>query len=107
MPGLHGKVAAVYGAGPSEGGPGSDIGTRYVMSCSPYDLKDYFLKELADGQQRQVEAHVQSCSGCRQELERLRLTGAALCSLPDEEIPQRIGFVSDPVFERSRWAAFW
>jgi anti-sigma factor RsiW len=77
------------------------------MSCSPYDLKDYFLKELADGQQRQVEAHVQSCSGCRQELERLRLTGAALCSLPDEEIPQRIGFVSDPVFERSRWAAFW
>jgi len=77
------------------------------MSCSPFDLKDYFLKELTDPQQRQVEAHVQNCSGCREELDRLRLTGVALCSLRDEEIPQRIGFVSDPVFERSWWAAFW
>ena len=77
------------------------------MNCSPFDLRDYFLKELTDPQQRQVEAHVQDCSGCREELDRLRLTEAALCSLRDEEIPQRIGFVSDPVFERSRWAAFW
>ena len=29
------------------------------MSCSPFDLRDYFLKELPDPQQRQVEAHVQ------------------------------------------------
>ena len=77
------------------------------MSCSPFDLRDYFLKELTDPQQRQVEAHVQDCSGCREELDRLRPTQAALCSLRDEEIPQRIGFVSDPVFERSWWAAFW
>jgi len=77
------------------------------MTCSPFDLKDYFLKELTDPQQRQVEAHVQDCSGCRDELDRLRLTGAALCSLREEEIPQRIGFVSDPVFQPSWWAAFW
>ena len=77
------------------------------MNCSPFDLKDYFLKELTDPQQRQVETHVQNCSGCREELDRLRLTEAALCCLREEEIPQRIGFVSDPVFERSRWAAFW
>jgi hypothetical protein len=77
------------------------------MSCSPFDLKDYFLKELTEPQQRRVEAHVQDCSGCREELDRLRLTEAALCSLREEEIPQRIGFVSDPVFERSWWAAFW
>ena len=77
------------------------------MTCSPFDLRDYFLKELTDPQQRQVEAHVQGCSGCREELDRLRLTEAALCSLRDEEIPQRIGFVSDPVFERSWWGAFW
>ena len=32
---------------------------RCVMSCSPFDLKDYFLKELADPQRRQVEAHVE------------------------------------------------
>ena len=81
------------------------------MSCSPFDLRDFYLKELTDPQQRQVESHVKDCSACREELERLRLTQAALSSLRDEEIPQRIAFVSDPVFEPSRaqrwWAALW
>jgi anti-sigma factor RsiW len=81
------------------------------MSCSPFDLRDYYLKELTDPQQRQVEAHVKDCSDCRVELERLHLTQAALFSLRDEEIPQRIAFVSDPVFEPSAarrwWTAFW
>jgi hypothetical protein len=44
-------------------------------------------------------------------LERLRLTEAALFSLRDEEVPQRIAFVSDKIFEpapwRRAWAAFW
>jgi hypothetical protein len=48
---------------------------------------------------------------CREELDRLRATEATLMTLGDEEIPQRIGFVSDPVFEPSAlarwWAAFW
>ncbi len=82
------------------------------MSCSPFDLRDYFLQELADPQQRQqVESHVRTCQPCREELERLQLTEAALFSLREEEIPQRIAFVSDKVFEPSpvrRWlAAFW
>jgi anti-sigma factor RsiW len=81
------------------------------MSCSPFDLRDFYLKELTDPQQRQVEAHVRDCSACREELEQLRLTQAALFSLRDEEIPQRIAFVSDPVFEPSAprrwWNAFW
>jgi anti-sigma factor RsiW len=81
------------------------------MSCSPFDLRDYYLKELTDPQQRQVEAHVKDCPACREEVDRLRLTEAALFSLREEEIPQRIAFVSDPVFEPSRagrwWAAFW
>ena len=81
------------------------------MSCSPFDLRDFYLKELTDPQQRQVEAHAKDCPACRQELEQLRLTQAALFSLRDEEIPQRIAFVSDPVFEPSRaqrwWVAFW
>jgi hypothetical protein len=51
------------------------------------------------------------CSGCREELDRLQLTEAALFSLRDEEIPQRIAFVSDKIFEPSpirRWlSAFW
>jgi anti-sigma factor RsiW len=81
------------------------------MSCSPFDLRDYFLKELTDPQQRQVEAHVKTCPPCREELERLQLTEAALYRLRDEEIPQRIAFVSDKIFEPSpllRWiSAFW
>lgn len=81
------------------------------MSCSPFDLRDYFLKELPDPEQRQMEAHVKNCQACREELDRLRLTEAALFSLREEEIPQRIAFVSDKVFEpspwRRWWAAFW
>jgi hypothetical protein len=81
------------------------------MSCSPFELKDYFLKELPVPQQREVEAHVNGCQVCREELDRLQLTGAALSSLRDEEMPQRIAFVSDKIFEpspwRRGWAAFW
>lgn len=81
------------------------------MSCSPFDIRDYYLKELTDPQQRQVEAHVKDCPACREQLQQLRLTQAALFSLRDEEIPQRIAFVSDPVFEPSHarrwWTAFW
>ena len=81
------------------------------MSCSPFDLRDYFLKELAAPDQRQVEAHLRTCRPCYEELEGLRLTEAALFSLREEEIPQRIAFVSDKIFEpsawRRGWAAFW
>jgi len=81
------------------------------MSCSPFDLRDYFLRELTDPQQRQVEAHVKTCQPCREEIDRLEATEAALVSLRDEEIPQRIAFVSDQVFEPSPWrqwlAGFW
>jgi anti-sigma factor RsiW len=77
------------------------------MSCSPFDLRDYFLQELADPQQRQVEAHVKACQSCQEELDRLRITEAALFSLRDEEIPQRIAFVSDKIFEPSPWRRWW
>ena len=81
------------------------------MSCSPFDLKEYFLRELPSPQRVQVEAHVNNCLTYREELERLQLTEAALFSLRDEEIPQRIAFVSDQIFEPSpvrRWfSGFW
>lgn len=81
------------------------------MSCSPFDLNDYFLEELAPAEARQVETHVKQCAGCREELDRLRIMGAALRSVAEEEIPQRIAFVSDKIFEPSPWrrwlAAFW
>src|ERR1051326_3096950 len=77
------------------------------MSCSPFELKDYYLQELSHPQQREVEAHVKGCQVCREELDQLQLTGAALLSLRDEEIPQRIAFVSDKVFEPSPWRRWW
>ena len=81
------------------------------MSCSPFDLRDYFLKELPGPEGKQVELHIKTCAECREELERLRATEAALVSLSDEEIPQRLAFVSDKIFEpspaRRAWVAFW
>jgi hypothetical protein len=81
------------------------------MSCSPFDLRDYYFKDLAENERRLTEVHVKTCAHCREELDRLHGTEAALLALPDEEIPQRIGFVSDPVFQpsafRRGWDALW
>ena len=41
-----------------------------------------------------------------EEAERLETTLAALHALPDEEIPRRIAFVSDKVFEPKWWQRF-
>jgi hypothetical protein len=81
------------------------------MSCSPFELRDYYFKELAENERRLTEVHVKTCANCREELERLRVTEAVLLTLSDEEIPQRIGFISDPVFQpspfRRGWDALW
>jgi anti-sigma factor RsiW len=81
------------------------------MSCSPYDLRDYLFDELAPSERTDVRAHLAACQSCEAELESLRLTQSALLTIRDEEIPQRIGFVSDKVFEPSpfrRWlSGFW
>ena len=54
---------------------------------------------------------MRGCGGCHEELERLRITHATLLTLREEEVPQRIGFVSDKVFEpsglRRVWQTFW
>jgi anti-sigma factor RsiW len=81
------------------------------MNCPPFDVRGYFLGELSPAEAGEVERHLPACARCRGELEALRHTRAALLALADEEIPQRIGFVSDKVFEpsgwRRAWAAFW
>ncbi len=77
------------------------------MRCSPFDLKDYFLQELSTRESTEVEAHVKSCQACREELARLGAARTALLALKDEEVPQRIAFVSDKVFEPSPWRRFW
>jgi len=70
-------------------------------------LRDYAFEELPAGERSAVEQHLTVCSECTLELDRLRVTTAALRTLPDREIPQRIAFVSDRVFEPSWWQRFW
>ena len=77
------------------------------MSCSSVDLKAYFLGELASGERAPVEAHLDACQNCREELERLSVTRTALLSLEDQAPPQRIAFVSDKVFEPRWWQTIW
>ncbi|MFB3776184.1 MAG: anti-sigma factor [Bryobacteraceae bacterium] len=77
------------------------------MSCSQYDLKGYLLGEVTEAERRAVEGHLRGCRECGEELARLKVTEAALRSLPEEEIPHRIAFVSDKVFEPGGWAWFW
>jgi hypothetical protein len=81
------------------------------MNCSPFELHDYFLGELAENERRQMDHHVRACASCSDELERLKITQTALMTLREEAIPQRIGFVSDKVFEPGvvgrSWRSFW
>ncbi len=76
------------------------------MSCE-IDLKAYAVGELARREQGMVEDHVRGCQSCREELDRLNLTRAALATLQEEEIPRRIAFVSDRVFEPRWWQTMW
>jgi anti-sigma factor RsiW len=77
------------------------------MNCSSVDLKSYFLGEVARAEKSSVEDHVRGCQSCREELERLKATDAALRSLTEEEPPQRIAFVSDKVFEPRWYQTIW
>ena len=76
------------------------------MSCS-VDLKAYLFGELDQREKAVAQGHVNTCAICRDELDRLRITQTALLSLPQEEIPQRIAFVSDKVFEPRWWQSIW
>jgi len=77
------------------------------MSCSSDDLKAYVVGEMTRQERGTVDDHVRGCHSCREELDRLNLTQAALVSLEDEEIPRRIAFVSDRVFEPRWWQTMW
>lgn len=72
-------------------------------------VRDYAFDELAPAERKSMEQHFRSCAACAAELDRLRLTTAALRVLPDVEVPRRIAFVSDKVLEpKMGWlAGFW
>ena len=77
------------------------------MSCvspeSKPDWKAYVLRELGQDAHRQAEAHLAACSTCHEEVATLRLTLDTLSTLREEEMPRRIAFVSDKVFEPRWW----
>ncbi len=77
------------------------------MSCSEIDVKGYYLEELSPGELEDVERHLPVCQECREEVARLETTHAALLTVRDEEIPRRIAFVSDKVFEPNWWQRLW
>lgn len=79
--------------------------------CDRELLRDYAFDELSGAARVEAERHVAACAECAAELAQMELTTAALKALPEREIPQRIAFVSDRVFEPSpvaRWfGGFW
>ena len=77
------------------------------MNCispeSKPDWKAYVLREMSADTARQAEAHLATCSICHEEVATLRLTLDTLSTLREEEMPRRIAFVSDKVFEPRWW----
>ena len=79
--------------------------------CDREQLRDFAFDELSAPARAAMERHLAGCEACAAELAQLQLTTAALRALPDREIPQRIAFVSDKVFEPSPvvrfFSGFW
>ncbi len=67
------------------------------------DVKAYAVGEMGEADKRSAAAHVASCESCREELVGLQATLGSLAMLRDEEVPRRIAFVSDKVFEPRWW----
>ena len=73
------------------------------MTISQDTLKDYVFGELNAAERRAVETACAADPALREELARLQVTQSALFSLREEELPRRIAFVSDKVFEPKWW----
>ena len=70
------------------------------------DLSAYVDDMLSERARRRLEAHLDSCEACRQEMTELRVTVEALGSLPMAEAPRSFTLAAAPVAEvRPRPAA--
>lgn len=77
------------------------------MPCADFDWKGFVLQEIPPAGRRRMEEHLKGCAACRQEVEALGLTIVAVRQLPQQPIPRRLAFVSDPVFELPWWKRLW
>lgn len=71
------------------------------MTCP--DIRALLFDNLPEAEKLRLRAHLTGCEACQVEAERLKATTLALRSVPDDEPPVRIRFVSDRVFEPSWW----
>lgn len=76
------------------------------MNPNP-DVHAYVLGELNEAGRKAVEQQLGADPEAAAEAARLEMVTRALRSLPDEEPPRRIAFVSDKVFEPNWWQRFW
>ncbi len=77
------------------------------MENSPIDLNAYALGEATPAERDAAAVLLSQSFEAREDFERLQLTLAALSGIREEEMPRRIAFVSDPVFEPSWWQRFF
>jgi hypothetical protein len=70
-------------------------------------LKAYLFGEQGAEERQQTEELLRRSAEAGEELERLRLTEAALRMLPEQEPSHRIAFVSDKVLEPRWWQRVW
>jgi anti-sigma factor RsiW len=71
------------------------------MTCP--DVRALLFDNLPETEKESLRKHLAGCGACQVEADRLKATTLALRSVPDEEPPVRIRFVSDRVFEPSWW----
>lgn len=67
------------------------------------DLRALVMGELCSADARRARADIMANPVWREEYHRLEATLAAMRSVPDEEPPRRIAFVSDPVLAPPWW----
>ena len=68
------------------------------MSCniSKEQLMDYLYEELSEQQQLEIQEHLESCAGCREELASLQTTSRIMQTWPEEEPGEKLRFVKQP-----------
>ncbi len=77
------------------------------MANPEIDLTAYALGDATPSEREAAAAHLALSPEARDEFERLQYTLTALRGLGEEEMPRRIAFVSDPVFEAPWWKRFF
>ncbi len=73
------------------------------MNNPEIDLTAYALGDSSPAEREAAAALLASSPEARDEFERLQYTLTALHSVGEEEMPRRIAFISDPVFEAPWW----